>query len=155
MRPGAARPAGVADSDIAGPSGAGTTIKLVNQLLVCINMAGVVEGLMLGTKAGADPQVIVDVLGSSFGGSFMLNRAIPLVLGRKFEGGTPVNLILKDQGIIHELAHDLGVRLLMGSQAKAIFEEARALGFGDLDMTSLVMPAEHIAGAEIKRPEGA
>ena len=43
----------------------------------------------------------------------------------------------------------------MGSQARSIFEEARALGFGDLDMTSLVMPAEHIAGAEIKRPEGA
>jgi len=138
-----------------GPSGAGTVIKLVNQLLVCINMAGVVEGLMLGAKAGADPQVVMDVIGSSFGGSFMLNRAVPLLQQRKFEPGTPVNLILKDQGIIHEMAGELGVRLLMGSQARAIFEEARALGLGDQDMVSLMIPQERIAGQEVTSGGGA
>jgi len=137
-----------------GPSGAGTVIKLVNQLLVCINMAGVVEGLMLGAKAGADPQVVMDVIGNSFGGSFMLNRAVPLLQQRKFEPGTPVNLILKDQGIIHEMAGELGVRLLMGSQARAIFEEARALGLGDQDMVSLMIPQERIAGQEVTRAVG-
>jgi len=132
-----------------GPAGAGTAIKLVNQLLVCINMAGVVEGLMLGAKAGADPQTVLDVLGSSFGGSFMLTRAVPLQQ-RKFGPGTPVNLILKDQGIINEMAGDLGVRLLMGAQARAIFEEARALGLGEQDMVSLMIPQERIAGIEVK-----
>lgn len=133
-----------------GPSGAGTVIKLVNQLLVCINMAGVVEGLMLGAKAGADPQTVLDVLGSSFGGSFMLTRAVPLLQQRKFAAGTPVNLIIKDQGIINEMAGELGVRLLMGAQARAIFEEARALGLGEQDMVSLMLPQEHIAGIEVK-----
>lgn len=133
-----------------GPSGAGTVIKLVNQLLVCINMAGVVEGLMLGAKAGADPQTVLEVLGSSFGGSFMLTRAVPLLQQRKFDPGTPVNLILKDQAIIHEMASDLGVRLLMGSQARAIFEEAKALGLGEQDMVALMIPQERISGVEVK-----
>lgn len=132
-----------------GPAGSGTIVKLVNQLLVCINMAAVVEGVMLGVKAGADLQTLLDVLGTSFGGSAMLTRAIPLFQQRNFEPGTPVNLILKDQGLIHDLAGELGVRLLMGSQAKVIFEEARALGLGEKDMSALVIPQERIAGREV------
>src|SRR5699024_11040324 len=86
-----------------GPSGAGSVVKLVNQLLVAINMAGVAEAIVFGVKAGADPQALYDVLGSSFGGSAMLNRALPLVTQRKFDPGTPVNLILKDLGLITEV----------------------------------------------------
>lgn len=137
-----------------GPAGSGTIVKLVNQLLVCINMAGVVEGMVLGAKAGADPQVVLDVLGSSFGGSAMLARSVPLFLQRRFDPGTPINLILKDQGIIQALAEELGVRLLMGSQAQAIFREARALGLGEQDMAALVQPLERIAGTEVRRPQG-
>lgn len=136
-----------------GPVGSGTIVKLVNQLLVCINTAGVVESLVLAAKAGADPQVVLDVLGSSFGGSFMLNRTVPLALQRKFEPGTSVNLILKDQKIIQEFAGELGVRLLMGAQARAVFEEGRALGLGEKDMSALVLPVEQIAQTEVKRPE--
>ncbi len=132
-----------------GPAGSGTIVKLVNQLLVCINMAAVVEGVMLGVKAGADLQTLLDVLGTSFGGSAMLTRAIPLFQQRNFEPGTSVNLIIKDQGLIHELAGELGVRLLMGSQAKVIFEEASALGLGEKDMSALVIPQERIAGREV------
>ncbi|MBI2887513.1 MAG: NAD(P)-dependent oxidoreductase [Chloroflexi bacterium] len=137
-----------------GPSGAGAIVKLVNQLLVCINMAGVVEGMVLGAKAGADPQVVLDVLGSSFGGSAMLSRSVPLFLQRRFDPGTPINLILKDQGIIQQLAEELGVRLLMGGQAQAIFREARALGLGELDMAALVQPLERIAQVEVRGPQG-
>ena len=137
-----------------GPAGSGTIVKLVNQLLVCINMAGVVEGVILGTKAGVDPQVILDVLGTSFGGSAMLTRAIPLFLQRSFEPGTPINLILKDQKLIHDLAGELGVRLLMGSQARSIFDEARALGLGEKDMAALVIPQERIAQKEVARGPG-
>ena len=104
-----------------GPTGSGTVIKLVNQLLVCINMAGVVEAAVLGAKAVADPQVILDVLGASFGGSAMLTRAVPLFLQRKFDTGTTIDLLLKDQRLIHELAEELGVRLLMGAQGRAVF----------------------------------
>lgn len=132
-----------------GPTGAGAVVKLVNQLLVCINMSAVAEAVMFGVKAGVDLQTMLDVLGTSFGGSAMLTRAIPLFQQRNFEPGTPIELILKDQGLIHNLAGDLGVRLLMGSQAKAVFEEARALGLGTKDMTALILPQERIAGREV------
>lgn len=134
-----------------GPSGSGTVVKLVNQLLVAINMSAVAEATAFGVKAGADPQALLDVLRSSFGGSAMLVRALPLVMERQFAGGTPVDLILKDLGLIHAVGKELDVRLLLGSVAQEAFKEARALGFGEEDMVALIKPVERIAGIEVRR----
>lgn len=138
-----------------GPNGAGSVIKLANQLMVAINMAGVVEALVLATKAGADPQQVLEVIGTSFGGSFMLQRAVPLILQRRFQAGTPINIILKDLGLIEGLAFEQNVRLLMGGMAKQVFAEGRFLGLGDLDMVALVEPLERIAGVRVERPQAA
>ncbi|GBD16014.1 2-hydroxy-3-oxopropionate reductase [bacterium HR26] len=133
-----------------GPSGAGSVVKLVNQLLVAINMAGVAEAIVFGVKAGADPQVLLDVIKTSFGGSRMLERALPLVMERQFQPGTPVNLILKDLGLIHEVGKELDTRLLLGALAQEVFKEARAAGFGDEDMVALFKPVERLAGVEVR-----
>ncbi|MFN0074092.1 MAG: NAD(P)-dependent oxidoreductase [Chloroflexota bacterium] len=135
-----------------GPSGSGTVVKLVNQLLVGIHTAAAAEALVFGTKAGADPQVLLDVIGSSFGGSTMLNRNTPLVLQRKFEPATSIRLILKDLGVIRELGGDLDTRLLLTSLAEQLFIEARGLGYQDNDMSAMVLPLERIAGVEVRSP---
>lgn len=133
-----------------GPSGAGTVVKLVNQLLVGIHTAAAAEALVFGTKAGADPQVLLDVIGSSFGGSTMLNRNAPLIMARKFEPATSIRLLLKDLGLIHELGGEIDVRLLLSGLAEQIFIEARALGLQDNDMSAIVVPLERIAGIEVR-----
>ncbi|MEK7216159.1 MAG: 2-hydroxy-3-oxopropionate reductase, partial [Chloroflexota bacterium] len=69
-----------------------------------------------------------------------------------FDTGTTIDLLLKAQRLIHELADELGVRLLMGSQGRAVFSEARALGYGSADLAGLVLPLEQQAGVEVKRP---
>ena len=135
---------------LVGPSGAGSIIKLTNQLLVAIHTAASVEAAVFAVKAGADPQMVKDVIGTSFGGSAMLNRNIPLFLERKFDGGTPVNLILKDLGLIAEFTNQLQLRTLMVSQAQQVFAEGRAAGLGDLDMSALVQALERLAGVEVK-----
>jgi len=134
---------------LVGPTGIGSVIKLANQLLVAINMAGVVEAMVLGTKAGADPQVMLEVLSTSFGSSAMLTRSVPMILQRNFTPGTSVNLILKDLGLIRELGKQETVRLLMGSLAEEIFGEARAEGYGEDDMAGLVRPLERLAGIQV------
>src|SRR5262249_59065518 len=95
------------------PSGAGSIVKLANQLRVGTNTAGVVEARVLATKAGADPQAVQAVLETSFGGSAMLSRNAPLILERSFGLGTTIDLLVKDLGLIDDLAADLAVRLLM------------------------------------------
>ncbi len=135
-----------------GPSGSGTIVKLVNQLLVGVHTAAAAEALVFGTKAGADPQVLLDVIGTSFGGSTMLNRNTPLVLQRKFHPATSIRLILKDLGVIRDLGGELDTRLLMTSLAEQLFIEARGLGFQDNDMSAMVLPLENIAGIEVRSP---
>ena len=136
-----------------GGPGAGTIIKLTNQLLVAIHTAASVEAAIFALKAGGDPQMVKEVIGTSFGGSAMLNRNIPLFLERKFEGGTPVNLLLKDLNLIGEVVEQLQLRTLMVSQARQIFVEGRAAGVGEQDMSALVQVLEQLSGVEVKRPE--
>ena len=136
-----------------GGQGTGTIVKLVNQLLVGVHTVAAVEGFVMGVKAGADPKVMLELLGTSFGASAMLNRHVPLMLGRKFDPATPVNLLLKDLGLIHAFGQELGVRLLLTSSSLELFKEARQLGLGDQDMSAMVQPAERIAGVEVVSQE--
>jgi 3-hydroxyisobutyrate dehydrogenase-like beta-hydroxyacid dehydrogenase len=132
-----------------GDVGSGTVVKLVNQLLVGINMAAVAEGLVLGVKAGADPRKMLEVLSTSFGGSRMLDRGVPLIIDRDFAGGTPVDLIRKDLGIIQDLASSLGVPLSVGEEASRVFDHAAKAGLGSNDMTAIVQILENAAGVEV------
>jgi 3-hydroxyisobutyrate dehydrogenase/2-hydroxy-3-oxopropionate reductase len=133
-----------------GPSGTGTVVKLVNQLLVAIHTSAASEALAFAAKAGASPKAVVEVIGSSFGGSAMLNRNGPLIMARDFDGKTSVNLILKDLGLIHDVGRALDTRMLMTAQAEEVFKEARALGNGDLDMSATVLSLERLMGLEVK-----
>jgi 3-hydroxyisobutyrate dehydrogenase-like beta-hydroxyacid dehydrogenase len=134
---------------LVGPSGAGTIVKLANQLLVGINMSAVAEALVLGVKAGADPAKMLEVLSTSFGGSKMLDRGVPLIIERNFAGGTPVDLIRKDLGLIADLANELGVPLAVGGEALAVFDRAHDSSHGQEDMTAVVIPMEEAAGTEV------
>jgi 3-hydroxyisobutyrate dehydrogenase-like beta-hydroxyacid dehydrogenase len=132
-----------------GPIGAGSTIKLANQLLVAINTAAVAEAMVLGVKAGADPRVMLDVLKTSFGGSNMLARNVPMMLDRKFTAGTGVNVLLKDLSLIDSLSAEMGVRILLGGVSNQIYREARALGYGEDDIAGLVRVLENEVGVEV------
>jgi 3-hydroxyisobutyrate dehydrogenase-like beta-hydroxyacid dehydrogenase len=133
-----------------GPSGSGTVVKLVNQLLVGIHTSAASEALAFAVKAGANPQAVLDVIGSSFGGSAMLNRNVPLMIQRKFDPATSVNLILKDLGLIHDVGRQIGARMLLTSLAEEVFKEAHALGNGDKDMAATVLSLEEIMGVEVR-----
>lgn len=135
---------------LCGPPSSGAIIKLANQLLVAIHTAAAAEALAFVTKAGGDPKIALEVLGTAFAASAMLNRNGPLTLERKFEPGTPVDLILKDLRLIAEVADESGTRILMGGQARQAFTEASLQGLGLKDMAALVQPLERLAGIEVR-----
>ena len=125
-----------------GPVGAGTAMKLVNQLLVGVNMAAVAEALIFGASAGASPDKILEVISTSFGGSKMLDRGVPLIRDRNFAPATPVNLIRKDMGIVMESADANALPLNITREALALFNRAHNDGLGENDMTAIVLPLE-------------
>jgi 3-hydroxyisobutyrate dehydrogenase-like beta-hydroxyacid dehydrogenase len=134
---------------LCGPTGAGQAVKLVNQLLVGIHTAAIAEAAVLGMKLGADPSIVLDLIGTSFGGSAMMARNLPRFVSRDFSGATPVSLILKDLGIIHDEAKRCGVPVLLGGLTEQRFLEAQARGWGLDDMASLVKLWEEAAGTTV------
>jgi 3-hydroxyisobutyrate dehydrogenase-like beta-hydroxyacid dehydrogenase len=134
---------------LCGPVGAGQVVKLINQLLVGVHTSAIAEAAVFGARFGADPQVVLDLLGTSFGGSTMMTRNMPRFMSRDFSGATPVNLILKDLGLIHDEAKAGGEPLLLGALAEQRFSEARARGMGDEDMSALVKLWEEPAGVNV------
>ena len=129
-----------------------STVKLINQLLVGIHTAAIAEAAVFGARLGADPQVVLDLIGTSFGGSTMMTRHMPRFISRDFSGATPVGLILKDLGLIHDEARASGVPLYLGAFAEQRFSEAFARGQGADDMAALVRLWEEPAGVTVDRP---
>jgi 3-hydroxyisobutyrate dehydrogenase-like beta-hydroxyacid dehydrogenase len=134
---------------LCGPTGSGQVVKLINQLLVGVHTSAIAEAAVFGARLGADPQVVLEMLGTSFGGSTMMTRNMPRFISRDFSAATPVNLILKDLGLIHDEAKAAQVPLLLGALAEQRFLEARARGIGDEDMAALVKLWEEPAGVTV------
>src|SRR5437762_325461 len=137
---------------LCGPTGAGQAVKLVNQLLVGVHTAAIAEAAVLGAKMGADPRTVLELIGTSFGGSTMMTRNLPRFISRDFSAATPARLILKDLGIIHEEAKGAQVPLLLGGLAEQRFLEACARGLAEEDMAALVKLWEEPAGVTVDRP---
>lgn len=138
---------------LCGPVGAGQAVKLVNQLLVGIHTAAISEAAVFGVALGADPQVLLELIGTSFGGSAMMTRNLPRFMARDFVAATPVNLILKDLGLIHDEARAAGTPLLLGGLAEQRFLEASSRSLGDQDMAALVRLSEETAGVIVTHRE--
>ena len=137
-----------------GPAGAGQVVKLVNQLLVGVHTAAIAEAAVFGAAMDADPEIVAELLGKSYGGSTMVVRHMPRFIARDFTAASPITLILKDLGLIHDEARALGVPLPLGDLAEQRFLEARARGMGDEDMAALVKLWEEAANVTVSPAAG-
>jgi 3-hydroxyisobutyrate dehydrogenase-like beta-hydroxyacid dehydrogenase len=134
-----------------GGTGAGSVVKLLNQMMVGITTAAVSEMMVLGTKWGVNPQIIYDVLSTGYAGSTIMSRHIPnFVLKRDFEAGFTVNLLSKDVWLALTLGRDQTVPLEMTAVASQVLERAKAHGLGDKDMSSVIVLLEKLTGVEVR-----
>lgn len=60
--------------------GAGSTVKMINQLLVGVHVVAAAEAMALATKAGADPQTVYDVITHGGGNSVAFESRVPYIL---------------------------------------------------------------------------
>ena len=116
-----------------GPTGAGSTAKMVNQILVYCNLASTVEAITLCQKLGADPQAIYDVICTSMGASTVFQTRVPKILDQTYESGGSMRIALKDLGIIEEIGRENAVPLPMSAQATQLMRAAAASGGADGD----------------------
>lgn len=134
-----------------GASGAGQVVKACNQVLVAVTLMGVSEALVLGTKAGVDPDVIVDVLSGGLARCGVLDNRGHRVVQRDFAPGFRLGLHYKDLNIIREAGRAFGVPLPTSALAHELFGAAMAAGLAELDHSGVIKVFEELARTEVKR----
>ncbi len=135
---------------LCGPVGAGQAVKLVNQLLCAVHSAAAAEAAVFGAKLGIDADLLLEMLGTSFGSSRMLTRNVPRFISRDFSGATSVKLLAKDLGLIAAEARAVGLPLPLGEAAERLFQATAAAGLEDEDIASLVKLTETAAGTKVQ-----
>ena len=133
-----------------GKIGAGGFVKLVNQIIVAVNIAAVGEAFTLGTKAGLDPQVIYQAIRGGLAGSTVLETKAPMMFARNFKPGFKIRLHHKDLQNALSTAKDLGVPLPLSSFVQQIILSLMTEGRGEEDHSALATFFEKMAKVEIK-----
>ncbi|MHB1160706.1 MAG: NAD(P)-dependent oxidoreductase [Chloroflexota bacterium] len=133
-----------------GPTGSGHTMKTLNNMMFAVNMLGVCEGLVLGVKAGLEPEKIVEVISKSSGRSFALDtKAVRHILPRNYQPGFTTDLLYKDVDIATSLGRQMGVPMLAANLAHQILAVARGRGMNALDNACILKLLEEAAGVEV------
>jgi 3-hydroxyisobutyrate dehydrogenase len=132
-----------------GPLGSGLAMKLVNNMLIQVNRVAVAEAMVLGVKAGLDPQTIYDVVRVSTGASYAFEHGVPKILRRDFAPGGTVDITYKDQELETSFAKQLGVPLLLANVTQQLYQMARAAGLNKEDGLAVIKILEKLAGVQV------
>ena len=132
-----------------GASGAGQTVKLVNQILVVVTMLGVGEALLFAQAGGLDLNKTLDAVTQGAAGSWMLSNRGPQVVERDWRPGFTIDLQQKDLRLVLEAADQLGVPLLGTGMVFNLYRTLQQQGLGLEGNHALVKALEHLAGLEI------
>ena len=120
-----------------GPSGMGSLAKLINQLFMGINNAGVLEGIALAERSGIEMDKLLAILSVGSGASVALQNRAHRIVNRDTQAGASVDIVEKDMALVLELAADLGSEVPMAARARAIYQEGKEKGLGPLDITAI------------------
>jgi 3-hydroxyisobutyrate dehydrogenase-like beta-hydroxyacid dehydrogenase len=139
-----------------GGPGQGLNAKLSQNLILSNLLQAFNEGLVLSTRAGVDPELMLEILNNSAARSGLIAYKAPFVLRRDFQTNFSVKWMHKDVGLALESAEELGVPLPLTAVTQQMFRAAIAKGLGEEDMCSSIKVLEEFAGVEVRsRARGA
>jgi len=134
-----------------GGPGMGLSAKLTQNLVLSNILQAFNEGIVLSTKAGVDPQLMLEVLSNSAAKSGLIEYKAPFVLKRDFTTNFSVKWMDKDIGLMLETGRELGVPLPLTGLTRQLFQAAIAQGHGEEDICSTIKVLESLAKVEVKR----
>lgn len=121
-----------------GRLGDGASAKLVNNMMLMGLWQIMKEAIQLGGKAGLSPEKMIEVLSGSPAASPAMKSRLPVILGETEVVGFPVSGVLKDMGVVFEMANRLGVATPAIEAAHASFKQAAAMGYAEADLGTVV-----------------
>jgi 3-hydroxyisobutyrate dehydrogenase len=133
-----------------GGAGAGQAMKALNNLVSAGGFLIGVEALLIGSRFGLDPAVMVDVLNASTGMNNSTQRKFKqFVLSRSFDAGFGLDLMVKDLGIALEVGRDTATPAPFAALCREMWAAAAAMLGPGQDHTAVAKLSERLAGQEL------
>ncbi|MER2534076.1 MAG: NAD(P)-dependent oxidoreductase [Rhizobiaceae bacterium] len=132
-------------------AGLAQTMKLVNNIISVAALAITSEGMVMGVKAGLDPDVMIDVLNASSGRNSATTDKFPrAVLPRSFDFGFASGLSAKDVRLCLQEADAMGLPMVVGASVQQMLSMTNAMFGPQSDFTSMCRLVEQWADVEVR-----
>jgi 3-hydroxyisobutyrate dehydrogenase len=118
--------------------GQGSTMKTINQLLAGVHIVAAAEALSLAEKAGVDTRLVLQILGNSAAGSWMLNNRGPRMIQAEPEVTSAVDIFVKDLSLVLDAGRAEKVALPLSAAAHQLFLAASGAGHGAADDSQVI-----------------
>jgi L-threonate 2-dehydrogenase len=119
-------------------AGAGSKVKIINQLLAGVHIAAAAEAMALGLREGVDPTALYEVITHSAGNSWMFENRMAHVLAADYTALSAVDIFVKDLGLVLDLARASKFPLPLSSTAHQMFMQASTAGFAKEDDSAVI-----------------
>ena len=119
-------------------AGAGSKVKIINQLLAGVHIAAAAEAMALGLREGVAPQALYEVITHSAGNSWMFENRMAHVLAADYTPLSAVDIFVKDLGLVLDMARASKFPLPLSSTAHQMFMQASTAGFAKEDDSAVI-----------------
>jgi L-threonate 2-dehydrogenase len=119
-------------------AGAGSKVKVINQLLAGVHIAAAAEAMALGLREGVDPAALYEVITHSAGNSWMFENRMPHVLAGDYTPLSAVDIFVKDLGLVLDMARASKFPLPLSSTAHQMFMQASSAGYAREDDSAVI-----------------
>lgn len=119
-------------------AGAGSKVKIINQLLAGVHIAAAAEAMALGLREGVDPAALYEVITHSAGNSWMFENRMAHVLAADYTPLSAVDIFVKDLGLVLDVARASKFPLPLSSTAHQMFMQASTAGFAREDDSAVI-----------------
>ena len=119
-------------------AGAGSKVKIINQLLAGVHIAAAAEAMALGLREGVNADALYEVITHSAGNSWMFENRMAHVLANDYTPLSAVDIFVKDLGIVLDVARASKFPLPLSSTAHQMFMQASTAGFAKEDDSAVI-----------------
>ncbi|MEY4362661.1 MAG: 2-(hydroxymethyl)glutarate dehydrogenase [Pseudomonadota bacterium] len=119
-------------------AGAGSKVKIINQLLAGVHIAAAAEAMALGLREGVPAEALYDVITHSAGNSWMFENRMAHVLAADYTPLSAVDIFVKDLGLVLDVARASKFPLPLSSTAHQMFMQASTAGYAREDDSAVI-----------------
>ena len=119
-------------------AGAGSKVKIINQLLAGVHIAAAAEAMALGLREGVNAHDLYEVITHSAGNSWMFENRMAHVLAADYTPLSAVDIFVKDLGLVLDVARASKFPLPLSSTAHQMFMQASTAGFAREDDSAVI-----------------